>query len=397
MNGSLSRGMLALTAVALLVLAVPVLAVSSPAPVRCIVVFEGDVANAGAVARIERLGGVKLKALPSINGAVVMLPSPAAEKAVAGMTGVSHVERDLVVRALAKPVKPPAPVPAQILPWGIDRVNADVVWPTYTGDPVKVAVVDTGIDVKHPDLIDNLKGGVSAVGYTRSYADDNGHGTHVAGTVAAVDNTLGVVGVAHKADLYAVKVLDRRGSGYLSDIITGLDWSIANEMHVVNMSLGTSSYSSLFDAAVQRTIASGIVVVAAAGNSGVGFDTVNYPAKFAGVIAVSATDSADKIASFSSRGPAVDLAAPGVSIYSTYYKSSYSTLSGTSMASPHVAGAAALVLTSPIGGDDLDGDGTWDPAEVERRLKRKAQDLGAAGWDYEYGHGLVRADWAVAP
>jgi len=276
-------------------------------------------------------------------------------------------------------------------------VFADAVWASYTGDPVKVAVVDTGIDTSHPDLLGNLKGGMSAVSYTSSYNDDNGHGSHVAGTIAAVDNSVGVVGVAPAADLYAVKVLDRRGSGYLSDIVEGLQWSVANGIDVVNMSLGTSAYSLAFDTAVQETIASGVVVVAAAGNSGPGANTVGYPAKFAGVIGVSATDSSNNIASFSSRGAEVDLAAPGVSIYSTYKKKGYATLSGTSMASPHVAGVAALVLTAPIGADDLDADGVWDPSEVELRLERTAQDLGAAGFDTNYGNGLVRADLAVIP
>jgi subtilisin family serine protease len=194
-----------------------------------------------------------------------------------------------------------------------------------------------------------------------------------------------------------VKVLDRRGNGYLSDVIEGLQWAEANGMNVVNMSLGTTSYSSLFSAAVEQTIASGIVVVAAAGNSGPGSNTVEYPAKCDGVIGVGATDSEDRIASFSSRGMEVDLAAPGVSILSTYKKGTYSTLSGTSMATPHVTGAAALVLTSAIGVDDLDSDGQWDPAEVERRLETKAQDLGAGRFDTSFGNGMVRADLAVTP
>jgi len=372
----------------------PAIAASGPGPVRSIVVFDGTAASNATIKHIERLGGVKVKNLPMIDGAVVYLPSKAAERAVAGLAGVKRVEPDLVVRALAKP----APrQPAQVLPWGVDRVNADAVWSSYTADPVKVAVVDTGIDTGHPDLIGNLKGGMSAVPYTASYNDDNGHGSHVAGTIAAANNSIGVIGVAPAADLYAVKVLDRHGSGYLSDIIDGLQWVVAHDIDVVNMSLGTSVYSASFDSAVQQTVASGVVVVAAAGNSGPYANSVGYPAKFAGVIAVSATDSSNIIASFSSRGSQVDLAAPGVSVYSTYKRQSYATLSGTSMASPHVAGVAALVLTSPIGADDLDGDGAWDPNEVERRLERTAQDLGAAGFDTNYGNGLVRADVAVIP
>lgn len=379
---------------AVLVMCAMTLVAASPAPkpVRSIVVFDSAAVGAKTMAKIEGLGAKRIKDLPLVNGAAVTLPSKAAEKAIARLAGVKYVEPDLVVTVSAKPVKTQ---PAQVLPWGVDRIEADVVSANYTGDPIKVAVVDTGISTSHPDLLGNLKGGTSAVSYTSSYNDDNGHGSHVAGTIAAVNNSIGVVGVAREADLYAVKVLNRKGSGYVSDIIDGLDWAIESEMDVVNMSLGSSAYSASFDLAVQRSVAAGIVVVASAGNSGPGANTVGYPAKFANVIGVSATGSNDVIASFSSRGPEVDLAAPGVSVYSTYKGSAYSTLSGTSMASPHVAGVAALVLTSPIGADDLNGDGTWQPGEVTRRLLRKAEDLGTAGFDTNYGHGLVRADLAV--
>jgi len=387
------------------VLMLPVIASAGSKPVRVIVVFDNAAVHAAAMQHIERLGGAKIKDLPMVDGAAFYLPSKAAEHAVAGISGVKRVEPDLVVQALGKP----APrQPAQEIPWGVHRVNADLVWgwdtaefvwASYPSTTVKVAVVDTGIDTKHPDLTGNLKGGMSAVSYTSSHNDDNGHGSHVAGIIAAVDNSIGVIGVAPAADLYAVKVLDRNGSGYLSDIIEGLQWVVANHINVVNMSLGTSSYSPLFDGVVQDTINSGVVIVAAAGNSGPGANTVMYPAKFAGVIAVSATnsDSSNTIASFSSRGPEVDLAAPGVSVFSTYKNQSYATLSGTSMASPHVAGVAALVLSSPIGADDLyPYNGVWDPSEVENRLEHTAQNLGNdSGWDLNYGYGIVNAALAV--
>jgi len=387
------------------VLMLPVIASAGSKPVRVIVVFDNAAVHAAAMQHIERLGGAKIKDLPMVDGAAFYLPSKAAEHAVAGISGVKRVEPDLVVQALGKP----APrQPAQEIPWGVHRVNADLVWgwdtaefvwASYPSTTVKVAVVDTGIDTKHPDLTGNLKGGMSAVSYTSSHNDDNGHGSHVAGIIAAVDNSIGVIGVAPAADLYAVKVLDRNGSGYLSDIIEGLQWVVANHINVVNMSLGTSSYSPLFDGVVQDTINSGVVIVAAAGNSGPGANTVMYQAKFAGVIAVSATnsDSSNTIASFSSRGPEVDLAAPGVSVFSTYKNQSYATLSGTSMASPHVAGVAALVLSSPIGADDLyPYNGVWDPSEVENRLEHTAQNLGNdSGWDLNYGYGIVNAALAV--
>ena len=358
---------------------------ATDAPLRTIVVFENGV-NAPALERMTELGAVKLKDLPLVNGAVVWLPSKASQKAIEHVAGVKYVETDAVAHATVKPV--PAQ-PQQVLPWGIDRINADVSRSITTGDPVKVAIVDTGIDVKHLDLAENIKGGMSAVLYTRKYTDDNGHGTHVAGITAALDNSIGVVGVGPGIDLYSVKVLDRNGSGYISDIIEGLGWCQTADMDVVNMSLGTSSYIQSFRDAVSALYASGTVIVAAAGNDGIG-SAVNYPAAFAEVIAVSATTQSDALAYFTCTGPQIELAAPGYQIYSTYRGGGYATLSGTSMASPHVAGVAALVIAS-------DADGVWSPADVRARLRATAEDLGAGGWDTGYGYGLVRADLAITP
>ncbi|MBE0475689.1 MAG: S8 family peptidase [Coriobacteriia bacterium] len=391
---------LALAAV-VLAAAVPVSAAPSAGGSRKIVVFRSGEVEGGALQRIERLGGVRLKSLPMIGAAAVWLPDAAAGRAVGRLAEVERVEDDIVLHALAKPEvkpsKPGKPQPAQTLPWGVDRIEADLAWATSTADPVKLAVVDTGIDPSHPDLVDNLKGGVSTVAYTSKYRDDNGHGSHVAGIAGAVDNGVGVVGVGHAVDLYAVKVLDRNGSGYLSDVIEGLQWSAANGMQVANMSLGTSTYSASFASAVKAAHDAGVVLVAAAGNSGPGADTVSYPARFPEVIAVSATTSSDALASYSSTGPSVELAAPGSSIYSTYKGSTYKTLSGTSMASPHVAGTVALLLDTPVAGHDANGNGRWDLAEVRAKLRAAAEDLGPAGWDAGFGYGLVRADRAVAP
>lgn len=361
---------------------------------RKIIVFKSGVLNEPARdALVEKFGGVKIKDLSLINGTAVLL-SPKSEAALARHSEVLRIDDDVVVEALIRggiSAKPSSTQPAEVLPWGIDRIDADLIWGITTGDPIKIAIVDTGIDVKHPDLIDNLKGGVSTVGYTISYNDDNGHGTHVAGITAAIDNEIGVIGVGPKIDLYAVKVLDRRGSGYLSDVIEGLDWAIQNGMQIVNMSLGTTSNVQSFYDAVKRVNQTGIVQIAAAGNSG---GAVIYPAAYPEVIAVSATDSNDNIASWSSRGPEIDLAAPGVSIYSTYKGQTYKTLSGTSMAAPHVTGTAALILSIPAK-CDLDLDEKCSPAEVQQRLELTAKDLGAVGKDTLYGSGLVNAEKAI--
>jgi len=370
---------------------------------RKIVVFKPEIIDELVKENlIGRFGGTRIKDLRLINGEAVFLSS-LDEEILARQPGVLRIDDDVVVEALPrqsvwvkptkvpKPTVTPPPIPTQTLPWGIDRIDADLAWATSSGSGIKVAVVDTGIDARHPDLVANIKGGKSTVLYTTSYNDDNGHGTHVAGIIAAVNNQIGVVGVGPKISLYSVKVLDRNGSGYLSDIIEGLDWAIANGIQVVNMSLGTTSNVRSFHDAVQRVNSAGIVQVAAAGNDG---KAVNYPAAYPEVIAVSATDNNNLIASWSSRGSAVDLAAPGVNIYSTYKGSTYKTLSGTSMACPHVAGAAALVLTVPEK-CDFDHSGACSPFEVQQRLEQTAEDLGVLGKDTLYGAGLVNVFNAI--
>jgi subtilisin family serine protease len=348
-------------------------------PVRKIVVFKSGVVNEEArEALVQNVGGVKVKDLDLIEGKAVILPSRSVG-VLKNDPRVLRVDDDVVVEALGRVQ------PAQVLPWGIDRVDAELVWASTTGDAVKIGVIDTGVELAHPDLYVNIKGGYNAINPAKSANDDNGHGTHVAGIIAAASNSIGVVGVGPALDLYAIKVLAANGSGYLSDVIEGLEWAVANGMQVVNMSLGSSSNVQSFADAVAAAKAAGLVMVAAAGNSG---GAVSYPAAYPEVIAVSATDANDVLASFSSRGPEVDLAAPGVSIYSTYKGKTYKTLSGTSMASPHVAGAAALLLSVPAK-CDADLSGACSPDEVQSRLELTATDLGVIGKDSLYGAGLL--------
>jgi len=302
---------------------------------------------------------------------------------------VKTVEEDAIATTQAHNVT----IQAQTLPWGIDRIDAELVWPGgNNANTMKVGIIDTGISSSHPDLQANIKGGINTIRPFKGWNDDNGHGSHVAGIIGALNNTSGVVGAAPQVDLYAIKVLNSAGSGYISDIIEGLDWAIANKMQIVNMSLGCNCPSVALSDAVKKVNQAGIVQVAAAGNSG---SAVIYPAAYPEVIAVSATDSSNNIASFSSRGPEVDIAAPGVSILSTYKGKNYATLSGTSMASPHVAGAVALLLNNPVDASyDADNDGKWDPSEVLSKLQSTAMDLGVTGIDDLYGAGLLNANLA---
>jgi subtilisin len=227
---------------------------------------------------------------------------------------------------------------------------------------IGIAIIDTGLAYGHPDL--NIAGGVSYVTGVSSANDDNGHGTHVGGIAAAVNNGSGIRGVAPNARLFAVKVLDASGSGSLSAILSGIDWVTRNAsakgIKVANMSLGFEGSSSSLNTAIHNSIAAGVVYIVAAGNSARDATTFS-PANHAEVICVSAIADSDgkcgglgswtgygyddTFASFSNYGAVVDIAAPGVNIYSTYVNGQYATMSGTSMAAPHVAGAAALYLS----------------------------------------------------
>jgi subtilisin family serine protease len=262
--------------------------------------------------------------------------------------------------------------------WGIDKMAAPAAWQYTKGAKIRVAVIDTGIDSRHPDLAGQVDGGYNAITKSASgWRDDQGHGTHVAGTIAALKDGKGVVGVAPEARLYSVKVLDADGSGSLSDVIDGIIWAAENNMHVANMSLGSAFPSDTMQRALRYAKAKGVVVVAAAGNSG---GAVGYPGGYPEVIGVSASDFEDKLAVFSSRGPEVDLIAPGVHVVSTKMGGGYVSYSGTSMAAPHVAGAVALAMSQ--GWVGLDG-----PDGVMSQLQKAAIDIGLS--TEQQGAGMV--------
>jgi len=340
-------------------------------------------------ALLKNLGAVKIKPLTLINSMATYL-SPQAEKSLKRKDEILRIDEDLVIHISKKKPKPPQP--PEELTWGIDRINADLAWTITTGSTIKVAILDTGIDLDHPDLQDNIKGQVNMIKPRKSGDDDSGHGTHVAGIVAALDNEIGVIGTGPKISLYAVKVLNKQGKGYLSDLIDGLTWCINNKMQVVNMCFGSSSDNQSFHEAIIEAHQAGITQVASAGNNGE-LGGIEYPAKYPETIAVSAVDQDGQFASFSSFGPEIDLTAPGVNIKSTYNKGSYVTMDGTSMSAPHVTGTAALILTTPLRGYDINHNKKWDPDEIRLKLKDTAEYL--ALHPDQQGAGLVRADWAV--
>lgn len=343
-------------------------------------------------ALVKGLGG-EIKHTYHIIPAIAAKIPPQVVDALSKSPKIAYVEEDGIVHA----------VDAELdNSWGVKRIGAGVVHAYNKGTGVNISIIDTGIDYNHDDLDANYKGGYDYVNGDADPMDDNGHGTHCAGIAAAEDNDIGVVGAAPEAHLYAVKVLDSGGSGYISDAVAGIQWAVDNHMQVISMSLGTSFDSQSLHDACDAAYNSGIVLVAAAGNEGNPAgkgDNVIYPARYSSVIAVAATDSKDKRAWWSSTGPDVELAAPGVSIYSTYLGGGYTKMSGTSMACPHVTGTAALVLVS----DETvwaslgytNGDGIWTNVEVRTVLDKTADDLGATGLDWQYGYGLVDADEAA--
>jgi len=226
-------------------------------------------------------------------------------------------------------------------------MNVQTAWAITKGgaEPV-VAVVDSGADVDHPDLIANLVQGYDFYNGDSNPDDDGGHGTHVSGTIAAGLNGFGAAGVAPNSKLMPLKFLGASGSGDTADAISAINYAVDNGAKVISNSWGSSGYSSLLNSAIQRAISRGVIVVAAAGNKSQNNDSSPYyPASYTGVLTVASTDSSDNMSSFSSYGVnSVEIAASGSNIYNTYLNGGYATLSGTSMATPQVSGALALAL-----------------------------------------------------
>ena len=351
---------------------------------------------------VERAGGTVRFSYTIVPAVAASVPE-AAIKGLLSNPNVTAVELDGTVYAVGAELENA---------WGVKRIGSGTVHDGGNkGAGVKIGIIDSGVDHGHQDLDGVYAGGYDFVQDDADPDDVYGHGTHVAGTACAEDNGLGVVGVAPGCALYSLRVLNDSGSGSWGTTIAAMDWAVLNGLQVVNLSLGSSQDpGSTVKAAFDNAEAKGLVIVAAGGNSGTPSgkgNNVIYPAKYASVIAVAATDKNDTRPSWSSTGEEIELAAPGVSVLSSWNDGDsphnpqpsildgdwYKEGSGTSMASPHVAGAAALVIAAGVTDGNFDGRIN---DEVRAILNSTADDIGAVGKDTHYGYGLVNVAAAIA-
>lgn len=264
--------------------------------------------------------------------------------------------------------------------WNLPIIDTELGWSISKGSQdIKVAIVDTGVDLNHPDLKDQLISGYNVVNNDAPPADDVGHGTHVAGVVGAiVNNNLGVAGMSWYNRIMPVKVLDQSGAGSTYSVAQGIIWATDHGAKVINMSLGNYADANFLHDAIKYAYDHDVVLIAASGNDNTA--TPGFPAAYPEVFAVAATDGNKNKASFSNYGDYIDVAAPGVSIASTYPHNQYAALSGTSMASPHVTALAALIRSV---------NPQLKNTEVMQIMRDTAQDIGPKGKDPYFGNGLI--------
>jgi len=271
--------------------------------------------------------------------------------------------------------------------WNLPLIHADKAWQATTGDPaVVIAVVDTGVDLNHPDLKGKLVEGYNVLTGSNNPQDDNGHGTHCAGIIAArTNNTEGIAGVDWGSKIMPIKAMAADGTGSVVDIADGVIWAVDHGASIINLSLGDYNDSEYLHDAIRYATAKGASVFAAMGNDGV--EDPSFPAAYEECIAVAANDENTETASFSNFGAHTSVSAPGVAIPSTYPNQRYVALSGTSMATPHVAGVAGLLKSV---------NPKLTPADIRKILESTADDLGPEGKDEYYGYGQINVAKAVA-
>lgn len=377
-----------LTAALAGVVSPPAGAIQQPGPQQILVQFDPLLPGVAADTAVAALGGRTLGRVYGTDVRIVRIPGVSAEAAAArvgALPVVGYAEPDFELSLLLD-----APNDLRYGDqYALERISALDGWAhhpgsyTSTGGPT-IAIIDTGIDRNHEEFggrIDTQNsncflGLLCVVG---GWSDDHGHGTHVAGSAAAsTDNGSGIAGVAYDTRIMALKVCNVIGSCSTSAVAGAINWATERGAAVINMSLGGPGDSSTLRNAVRSAWATGVVLVAAAGNDG--NTSYSYPAAYDEVVSVAATDGGDEHASFSNRNDDVEVAAPGVGVLSAWPGNRYQSLSGTSMASPHVAGLAALLIGQ---------NPEWSNSQVRSRMSDCADDLGEAGRDDRFGHGRI--------
>ena len=270
----------------------------------------------------------------------------------------------------------------EVIDYGVRLTGAPLEWKETMGEGVRVGVIDTGVDVYHPDLNDRVVEYINFSG-DGSLKDLSGHGTHVCGIIAASYNGIGVIGVAPKCELYVAKAFKKDGIADSLAISDSIEWLIGKKVHIINMSFASDKPSDMIYEKLKKAYDKGIVLVAAAGNDGA-YDSVGYPAKWDEVIAVTAVDINNNFANFSSSGEQASVAAAGKDIYSTYPGGKYKKMSGTSMAAPMISGAAALIQSKAM----KKFSRILTPQEMKLMLCMYAHDCGEPGTDDKYGYGV---------
>lgn len=337
----------------------------------------------------QKLGVTQVTSIAPLGAHVVSIPANVnvsdVIKSYQSQGIADYAEQNYLVKSF---LTPDDPLYSQ--EWNLAKIAAPSAWDGSQISSGPIAVIDTGVDAAHADLKGEILPGYNFVANSTDTSDDNGHGTHVAGIIeAATNNGTGVASIGFHGSILPVKVLDSQGTGTYADVANGILYAVDHGAKIINMSLGGPSFSQTLEDAVNYATSHGVIVIAAAGNTG--SNSPEYPAALPGVLAVSATDSGDNIASFSSFGSDIFASAPGVNITSTFNNGGYASLSGTSMAAPHLAGLVGLAL-GYANANHL----SLSSSQLIDDLKKTSDKVGSrpyntSGWNQYYGYGRIDA------